>query len=603
VDPGSSFSSGCIDFDDYARWVGEIPVGSRVYDLLVRGKTLYLTSSVEGFGIWDITDPFEPVRKGSLPGLSGLLAVEKDRAYVTQDRDLHVIDVSDPGAPRIEGSLSLPDYASDLVARWPSVYLTAWRGGLLVIDVADPGAPEITAILDTDRYAIGLDVDYPYAFVLDTWEGLLVIDVSRPSSPRQVGSCPEVRGEGIAVQGNFAYLRGGDLQVVDVSDPRRPEPMGSEWLSCIGSEPTPQDLLASANRVFVIECSPILHLIDVSNPNDPRSLGTIAAPGSGLPFTSLAREGDVVYLAADSSIAMIDVSSPELPRPASAFAVPPSGARAVALAENLLIIALSGGGLEIRDLSNPLAPKRSVRIGLDKRFVDLAARDSLVCLADPLQGLTFLGIRDPPYDSVLLGEIDTRGSAERLALCEDRAYVAGDSGLIVVDFSHPDEPAVDTVMSFTGTLRAVDVEGKSLCLGGWQAPFSIFDVSEPARPVLVGSLGTVTQITDLDVERGYAYVLDGRLGFLVIDVSLPGDPRVVGRIARLPRRTFTLHADGDLVYLMNLYDTEVVDVSRPSAPRILGSVGVGPEDLVVHESYLYLALHNGVQIFGRPCGR
>ena len=59
---------------------------------------------------------------------------------------------------------------------------------------------------------------------------------------------------------------------------------------------------------------------------------------------------------------------------------------------------------------------------------------------------------------------------------------------------------------------------------------TIIDVSDPARPIKLGSLRTPGDARKLFVYGQTAYVADGNRGLAVIDVSQPTAPRLVGSI-------------------------------------------------------------------------
>jgi len=64
-----------------------------------------------------------------------------------------------------------------------------------------------------------------YAYVAGP--GLRVIDVSTPSAPVEVGSIGTPEATGVAVVGGYAYVVGDGLRVIDVSTPSAPTYAGS----------------------------------------------------------------------------------------------------------------------------------------------------------------------------------------------------------------------------------------------------------------------------------------------------------------------------------------------------------------------------------------
>ena len=123
--------------------------------------------------------------------------------YAAGSKGLSVIDLADPAAPRIRGSLALEGEARQVLADGPRVYLAAGRQGLWTVDVSDPDAPAALGHLATpgDTRAVAADGDRLY--LADGPAGLTVVDVSDPSAPRETEAL--LRGEEVA-----AVARHGD---------------------------------------------------------------------------------------------------------------------------------------------------------------------------------------------------------------------------------------------------------------------------------------------------------------------------------------------------------------------------------------------------------
>lgn len=177
---------------------------------------------------------------------------------------------------------------------------------------------------------------------------------------------------------------------------------------------------------------------------------------------------------------------------------------------------------------------------------------------------------------VQVGELQTAGLGQSIAVADGLAYVAGQ--VFTPDFS------------ILGTLRVIDL-------------------SDPAAPLQIGALDLVDfPAVDVEVVGGLAYVTrDGLLGGLrVVDVSDPGAPAEIGRLDfdfgyfSIRGQARGLEVVGGLAYL--LYEVSVdlpcdcrrnlrvIDVSDPTAPVEVGSfetVAVA-QDLSVVASRAYV---------------
>ncbi len=125
-------------------------------------------------------------------------------------RGVHVIDVSDPTAPRKAAFRASVD-ARRLELAGEHLYLADGSGGLRIYDVSRPEAPRPLGKLATFD-ARDVDVHWPWAYVADGFGGLLVVDVRDPREPRALATL-DVNGDSteenqsIAVESLFQYSR------------------------------------------------------------------------------------------------------------------------------------------------------------------------------------------------------------------------------------------------------------------------------------------------------------------------------------------------------------------------------------------------------------
>ncbi|MBB5708519.1 hypothetical protein [Sphingopyxis panaciterrulae] len=119
-------------------------------------------------------------------------------------------------------------------------------------------------------------------------------------------------------------------------------------------------------------------------------------------------------------------------------------------------------------------------------------------------------------DNVLAG-------ARHITLAGDYAYIAADSGLVVVDLSTPLEPKVTARLPLTDA-RASAVQFRYLWVTDAEG-VKLFDVTHMDRPVPVPS-GTVrlADARKLYVARTYMYVAAKADGLVIVDVTRPAAP-------------------------------------------------------------------------------
>ena len=131
--------------------IGNIDTGRRATDVEVVGDLLYVVDRFEGLTILDISEPMVPVVLSNLdtPGWAKHIFVDESRqvAFISHNRfDMQIIDVADPSAPAIIGSITptnnIPDgtdtegFESTLVIG-DLLYAAESRDGIQIFDISD----------------------------------------------------------------------------------------------------------------------------------------------------------------------------------------------------------------------------------------------------------------------------------------------------------------------------------------------------------------------------------------------------------------------------------------------------------------------------------
>jgi len=151
---------------------------------------------------------------------------DRTRAYVAGFPSMiHVVDISDPIHPSILGSVAttLPARA---VAGNDNLVVVLEDSLLQVIDVVDSQTPSIVGSVPLGFSGARLTLSGSIAYVAGGTAGLTLVDLLVPSAPRLAGRVDTVSAWDVSVRGEYAYLAGGDLYVVDVKDPEAPAVVG-----------------------------------------------------------------------------------------------------------------------------------------------------------------------------------------------------------------------------------------------------------------------------------------------------------------------------------------------------------------------------------------
>jgi hypothetical protein len=113
-----------------------------------------------------------------------------------------------------------------------------------------------------------------------------------------------------------------------------------------------------------------------------------------------------------------------------------------------------------------------------------------------------------------------------LTIAGTRFYVMADAGIVELDMDDPLHPKLVTVIPLRDARSAV-VQFRYLFVAGGSG-LDVVDITTPEHPVIVtGAHLPLADAQHIFVARTYAYVADGHDGLAIIDVEKPTQPRVV----------------------------------------------------------------------------
>jgi hypothetical protein len=496
-------------------------VGSLLY--VVGGGYLY---------ILDITDPGGP-RILSSTGTGGAalgVDVAGDYAYVAAGSlGLRIAYVADPEAPYFVGTASTTS-ARRVEVLSSYAYVADGRGGLRVIDVSMPTAPFTVMTVPTSSWVRDVALNDRLAIIAESDTGLRVFDILDPGHPSQIGAFGVYGPNRVRLAGSTAHMvANGTYYALDISDPTQPVLLGTLNLTATINGIT--DLAVEGGLAGLADDNFGFHVIDVSNGVAARSRYQIALPGTAW---DIAAQGQLAFLACFARLCIVDVSDP-------------SGMRVV-------------GDLDVPD-------------GVEK----IAVSGNLVSLASRYSQLHTIDATDPTRP-VLRSTLDLPSYANDVALRDGIAYVTGEdyeSGtgiLTIVDLREPSAPVILSVLTTPGPLHGVALQGPYAIVIDYETGVILVDIADPTAPIL---LGDSELIFGADVVAGgsFAYVAEWLFDLSVVDIRDPQHPEVVSELNEGFVGTSGIAVENGIAYLSrNLDDIEVVDVNDPLHPMVLGNI-------------------------------
>ena len=313
---------------------------------------------------------------------------------------------------------------------------------------------------------------------------LWILDATEPATLSTIGtywhgaaSAREVR-----TVGNYLYLRldwlpsaevdrGQRVNVVDVTDPARPRPLG------FVAEPAFVTALAvnGATGYAVTEDGETrFHVLDLADPARPRPAGSVILGGARRGGHAIAVDGRHAYAIGTESappdggnvavLQVIDVGDARQPRVVGRLETPggfsTAGSPSISASGGLVVFPVVAGELLVVDARQPRSPALAATIvlGEERDAVAVLAWADTAAVAGYPGGVHLFDLRDPAAPRQL-SVIGTDPAGDRpLGLAHEGhvLYVSGRGGVSTYDVSDPGSPAL--VGRFTGPAYVPDSE-------------------------------------------------------------------------------------------------------------------------------------------------
>ena len=216
--------------------VGMVPLSgnARAYDLALDAARhlVYLAAGTAGVLLVDVTDPAAPGVVGSLPlpGITTAVAVIDTTLAVAGRRGgsnagLTFFGVANPDAPMARGSLNYPSVLDPraLAVRDTVLFVADDFSGLESFGFRDPDAP-VPIGPPSGLGASDLDLSGTRLIVGTTFDGVQIVDVTDPASPNLLATVPSPPTFGVTQQGQtaIALLGDGGALAIDLRIPSGP---------------------------------------------------------------------------------------------------------------------------------------------------------------------------------------------------------------------------------------------------------------------------------------------------------------------------------------------------------------------------------------------
>ncbi len=393
-------------------YVSTTGISGNAWNFFAEDNFIYIQTS-NATRLYDLTIPSSPILRDSYGGSPRGIFVKDDYCYIADQSGLKIVDVSDPDDFVFVAGLSIPGSPFDVVVLDDYAYLANhWyggsEGGLYAIDVSNPSNPVQTAqyndaylavtggnekvVVVGAGYAI-FDVFVPgqlnliyeellpgfltdvaimgnYAYTGSN--GFRVFDVSDKSNPQQAAYV-DINANALDISGDIlAYIpesmgTGNRLSIMDITDPENSYEMGH-----YGNMKLTQDAIIKGDYVFVGGWWDGFTILDISDPSSPSYVtkefnwNSNAIPGEEWCYVSdLDVEGDYLYVIDykpfddddTKGLYIFDISDIENPVLLKRYEQQSQQSWRIKVQSGYVYLADAYGGIEVIDVSDPLAPE------------------------------------------------------------------------------------------------------------------------------------------------------------------------------------------------------------------------------------------------------
>ncbi len=515
-------------------------VGGHASDVAVSGSFAYVALGPAGLYVVDISDPQAPVPVGKETEASAVrVRVAEDIAVVSPGFSqpvYHILHVGDPTNPEKVAEFDAGCEVADFeLANSQSLLVACENGDVHLVDLSLPSAPSITASFSNSTDISEITVSDQYVIVVSISDAAVSVDVLELNEQVLMG-LPELSvdfpTQGGASEGfcREVVLRDGRLYILT------------------GTFPSHASL-----RIF--ECDPSGGILLASTTVFDQYFGNLAV------------SGNMAYLSRFDKVQALDATDASEPM-LLGWLETEGGLGKGVLASGNLVITVGDGGLRIVDVSNPLQPTLFGQTdnlpgaifdaALTKQYLITAARHGGVKVYD-------VGF---PGSLQLVSVVPTPGSARKIRLLDETAYVATTAGITCVDVDNPFNPHVSCNI-------AVDWEGypTSMIVSDDVAYVATRDLVWPGLFLLVSldiAEGTVLDIHELPASS-HDMFLSGDLLYaaaeelLVVDVSDPAGMAIIGSYESPLFGAQSFSMVGALGYAGFIYGVEVLQLEAAPA--------------------------------------
>ncbi|MDP3779060.1 MAG: hypothetical protein Q8R30_03415 [bacterium] len=323
----------------------------------------------------------------------------------------------------------------------------------------------------------------------------------------------------------------------------------------------------------------IIAVIDIANPRTAKQIGTIDTPAFA---EAVFGQGNTLYIADSREVRILN---DPFGQPIGVYALQNFWPSAITV-ESGYIYLVSGSELMILNATKPNSIKHVSKIQLMGRAgSDIIVKNGYAYILQTLGGLNIVDVRNrekPNVVKVLPFESHTAG----FKVSGNYAYVgrvvstkstaegySQISAFEIIDITNPASAKVVGSVNIPTNITGLDIDGMyAYVIGSFPYRLTPIDLRSPTNPKIIQTAESIVgdaDLQDIQVINGFAFIADGIAGLRILDISNPAAPNYIKDI-NLGGRGFNVYKAGNKLYVgVEQKYFHLTDARNPRDPKLL----------------------------------
>ena len=414
--------------DEWSRNFGDVK------NVVNKDNLLYLVGGDKELFIVNVSDPLNPKLVGSYSNNSEVLTSTINENFLflgLEENAIEIINIQNKTNPERVGYYNTSGIVKNFYIKGDYIYLAKASSGIEVLNIANISQLASIANFYDGGSAEKIVCIDDLLFVADNLDGLEIYNISNPNVLQKIANFTDGNKIfDVSIEENFAYILSDNnsMNILNISDIMNIEEIAEYYID----DPTNINvknnltMITSDNKISVLNCS------------NPSNIEKIVVFNATDDIITWAFDDDNIYLVEDEGIEIVEISSNTLYNIKHRFGF--GDINQLILSEEYLFTSMGTEGLAIIDISEPTLISEIGEYNTTGKINAIAKHSHFLYLAIQNKGIEIIDIQNPILPSKV-GEFTTEGEAIDICIAkEDHLFLAdGSGGIKVFSLSNPEQ--------------------------------------------------------------------------------------------------------------------------------------------------------------------